>query len=69
MWTAACQASLSSTSSQSLLKFMSIESVMPSNHFILFLYVNPKTALITSMKLKRQFNLAPVLYGDSKVVQ
>ena len=48
---------------------MSIESVMPFNHFILFLYVNPKTALITSMKLKRQFNLAPVLYGDSKVVQ
>ena len=34
-WTAACQASLSITSSQSLLKLMSIESVMPSNHRIL----------------------------------
>ena len=34
-WTAAHQASLSLTSSQSLLKFMSIESVMPSNHLIL----------------------------------
>ena len=34
-WTAACQASLSFTISQSLLKFMSIESVMPSNHLIL----------------------------------
>ena len=34
-WTAACQASLSFTISQSLLKFMSIESVMPSNYFIL----------------------------------
>ena len=34
-WTAACQASLSITNSQSLLKFMSIESVMPSNHLIL----------------------------------
>ena len=34
-WTAACQASLSSTISQSLLKLMSIESVMPSNHLIL----------------------------------
>ena len=34
-WTAAPQASLSFTSSQSLLKFMSVESVMPSNHFIL----------------------------------
>ena len=33
--TAACQASLSSTISQSLLKFLSIESVMPSNHLIL----------------------------------
>ena len=30
-WTAACQASLSITNSQSLLKLMSIESVMPSN--------------------------------------
>ena len=35
-WTAACQASLCITSSWSLLKFMSIESVMPSNHLILF---------------------------------
>ena len=34
-WTAACQASLSITSSQSLLKLMSVESVMPSNHLIL----------------------------------
>ena len=34
-WTAACQASLSITTSQSLLKPMSIESVMPSNHLIL----------------------------------
>ena len=34
-WTAACQASLSLTISQSLLKLMSIESVMPSNHLIL----------------------------------
>ena len=33
--TTACQASLSTTNSQSLLKFMSIESVMPCNHLIL----------------------------------
>ena len=33
--TAACQPSLSITSSQSLLKLMSIESMMPSNHLIL----------------------------------
>ena len=36
-WTAACQASLSITNSQSLLKLMSIESVMPSNNLILCL--------------------------------
>ena len=34
-WTAACQASLSITNSQSMLKLMSIKSVMPSNHLIL----------------------------------
>ena len=34
-WTAAHQASLSITNSQSLLKLMSIESVMPSNHLLL----------------------------------
>ena len=34
-WTAACQASLSITNSRSLLKLLSIELVMPSNHLIL----------------------------------
>ena len=34
-WTAACQAPLSSTVSQSLLRFTSIELVMLSNHLIL----------------------------------
>ena len=34
-WRASCQASLSITNSRSLLKFMSIEAVMPSNHLIL----------------------------------
>ena len=33
-WTAACQASLSITNSQSFLKLRSIESVMPSDHLI-----------------------------------
>jgi len=36
-WPAACQASLSTTNSQSLLKLMSIESLMSSNHLILCL--------------------------------
>ena len=35
-WTAALQASLSITNSRTLLKLMSIESVMPSNHHILY---------------------------------
>ena len=34
-WTEACQASLSITNSQSLLKLMSIKSVMPFSHLIL----------------------------------
>ena len=34
-WTAACQASLSITNSRSLIKLMSIQSVMPSNNLIL----------------------------------
>ena len=42
-WTAACQVSLSITNSQSLLKLLSIKSVMPYNHLILFypLYLLP----------------------------
>ena len=35
LWTAACQASLSITNSQRLVKLMSIVSAMPSNHLIL----------------------------------
>ena len=35
-WTVACQASMFITNSRSLLKLMSIESVMPSNHLILY---------------------------------
>ena len=35
-WTAVCQASLSITNNQSLLKLMSTEWVMPSNHLILY---------------------------------
>ena len=35
-WTAACKASLSITNSQSLLKLMSIKSVLPSSHLILY---------------------------------
>ena len=40
-WTAAHQASLSITNSRSLLKLMSIESVMPSSHLILCVNTSP----------------------------
>ena len=40
-WIAAHQASLSITISWSLLKLMSIQSVTPSNHLILFYSTNP----------------------------
>ena len=44
-WTAACQASLSITNSWSLFRLISIESVIPSNHFILCcpLFLLPST--------------------------
>ena len=42
-WTAARQASLSFTSTQSLIKLISIESGMPSNHLILLSSPSPPT--------------------------
>ena len=44
-WTAAHQASLSITNSQSLLKLMSIELVMPFNHIILCRGLHPPSIL------------------------
>ena len=51
LWTAACQASLSFTISQSLLKLLSIESVMPSNHLILFHPLLLLPSLFSSIKI------------------
>ena len=45
-WTTARQASLSITNSQSLLKRMSVELVMPANHLILYLVDNPLLLLL-----------------------
>ena len=50
-WIAECQASLSITNSWSLVKFMSIESVMPSNHLI----------------LHRSFLLLPLIFPSIRV--
>ena len=64
-WTAACQASLSFTNFQSLLKIMSIELVMPSNHLILYkshnfflinsIFLSLNTSVSTNFKIKVVF--------------
>ena len=59
LWTAAHQASLSITSSRSLLKLMSIKSVMPSNHLIL---CSPLLLLPSVFPSIRVFSNAPVLH-------
>ena len=50
-WTAACQASLSFTISQSLLKFMTIQSVMPSNHLVLCCSILLLPSIFPSIRL------------------
>ena len=50
-WTAARQASLSITNSWSLLKLMSIESVMPSNHLILCRPLHLPPSIFPSIKV------------------
>ena len=49
-WTAACQTSLSFTVSQSLLKLMSTELVMPSKHFILCCPLLPLPSIFPSIR-------------------
>ena len=58
-WTAARQASLSITNSRSLLKLMSIESVMPSNHLILYW---PLLLLLSIFSSIRVFSSESVLH-------
>ena len=50
-WIAACQASRSSTISWSLLKFMSIEWMMPSNHLILCYPLLPPPSIFPSIRV------------------
>ena len=51
-WTTACQTSLSDTNSQSLLKLMSIKSMMPSSHLIL---CHPLLLLVQSFPASGSF--------------
>ena len=50
-WTAACPASLSVTISQCMLKLMSIELVMPSNHLILYRLLLLLPSIFTSIRI------------------
>ena len=63
LWTAARQASLSFTISRSLLKLMSYESVMPSNHLIL---CSPPLLLLSIFPRIRVFSSELVLYLGPK---
>ena len=54
-WTAACQASLSITNSWSLLKIISVKSVMPSSHLILFI---PFSSCPQSFPASRSFQMS-----------
>ena len=58
-WTTACQASLTITFSCSLLKLMSIESAMPSNHLI---FCCPLLLLLSIFPSIRVFSNESVLY-------
>ena len=50
-WTAACQSSLSITNSWSLLKLMSITSVMPSNHLNLYCPLLLRPSIFPSVRV------------------
>ena len=50
-WTGACQAAVSFVTSQSLLKLMSIESVIPSNHLILCCFLLLLPSIFPSIRL------------------
>ena len=57
-WTAARQASLSITNSQSLPKLMSIESVMPFNHLFVPFSVVPFSSCLQSFPTSRSFQMS-----------
>ena len=64
-WTAACQASLSITNSQSLPRFVSIQSVMPSNHLIL---INPFPSHLPSFPTSGSFLMSQFFTSGSQSI-
>ena len=64
-WTAACQDSLSIAKSRSLLKLMSIESVIPSNHLIL---CRPFSSCLQSFPASGSFQMSQLfISGDQRI--
>ena len=59
-WTAAHQASLSITNTRSLLKFMSIESVMPSIHLILYRPLLLPSSFFPSIRVYSNESVLPI---------
>ena len=59
-WTAACQASLSITNSQSLLRLMFIELVIPSNHLILCHPLLLLLSILPSIKVFSNESVLPI---------
>ena len=70
-WTAACQASLPITKYQSLLKLMSVESVMPSNYLILChpLLFLPSVFVFFFPQHQGLFHWVSSLYHVAKVLE
>ena len=66
LWTAVHQASMSNTNSWSLLKLMSIESVMPSNHLILY---HPLLLLPSLSQHQGLFQWVSSLHQVAKVLE
>ena len=65
-WAATCQASLSIINSQSLLKLMSIESVMTSNHLIL---CRPLILLPSTFPASGSFLMSQLFASMAKVLE
>ena len=63
-WTIARQASLSFTVSQSLLKLLSIEAVMPSNHFILCHPLLLLTSIFPSIRVFSYESALPIRWPE-----
>ena len=59
-WTAACEASVSFTISQSLLKLMSIESVILSNHLILCCHLLLLSSVFPSIRVFSNESALPI---------